>query len=246
MMIAQLLHSEWPKQRRTFTPWLLLIGPGTLALLATLPILIRPDARHWPQYLAYAAQMWSMVWVPFGGALLAGLAVLPETRGGAWRALRARPVPPAGLYLAKLAVLIGEGALASALMAALVLAGGVLVIGTGEPVRWDMLAAATLLPFAGAWALLALHLWLATAKGFAPTFTVAVGGFMTAMALSANPLGLLSPWTYPLRALSAMVAGDQGPTVLWAQALPIVGLSLALALALAILGAVWFARSEVK
>ncbi len=245
-MIVQLLRSEWPKQRRTFTPWLLLIGPGTLALLAMLAILMRQEARHWPQYLASAAQMWSMIWVPFGGALLAGLAVLPETRGGAWRALRTRPVSPAGLYLAKLAVLIGEGALASVLMAALVLAAGALVIGTGEAVRWDMLAAATLLPFVGAWPLLATHLWLATAKGFAPTFTVAVGGFLTAMALATHPLGLLSPWTYPLRTVSAVMGGEQGQMVVWAQVLPMVGLSLAVAMALAVLGAAWFARSEVK
>ena len=158
-----------------------------------------------------------------------------------------RPVPPAGLYLAKLAVIIGEGALASALMGVLILAGGALVIRPAQPVRWDPLAVVTLVPFIGDWPLLGPHLWLAAAKGFAPTFTVAVGGFLSQMVVLVNPsLGVLSPWTYPLSGTTAALGGDKGPLGGTAQVLPLLGLSLGVALASAVLGAVWFTRSEVK
>ena len=200
----------------------------------------------WGQYLAFVAQMWGTVWVPFGAALLAALAVMPESRGGAWRGLRVRPVPPAGLYLAKVAVLIAEGALASLLMAALVLLFGSLLIGGLQPVHWEMLAITTFVPFVGALPLLSLHLWLAAAKGIAPSFTVMVGGFLTEMVLMTNPLGLLSPWTYPMRATMLALGGNNEPIAGLGAALPVLGLSLGVALALAVLGAAWFARSEVK
>ena len=213
---VSLLRSESPKQRRTFTPWLLLIGPGTISILALLLLLSRPAVRDWSQYLTNVAQMWgscgcrSAVPCSLAWRYCRSHAVAPGAPCA--RALSRRPV----LYLAKLAVIIAEGALASVLMGVLVLAAGLLVIGPGQPVRWDTLAVVAFLPFVGAWPLLGLHLWLAAAKGFAPTFTVAVGGFFTAMVLMANPLGLLSPWTYPLRTLMAAL-GDKGPAGVWGR-----------------------------
>lgn len=253
-MMVRLLQAELPKQRRTFTPWLLLIGPSTVVLIFCIARLVSGEPMPWEKLLAYLGTYWGAIWVPFGATLLAALAVAPEARGGAWRALRARPVPPAGLFVAKAVTVMLEGALASALLFVLLATVGTLIAGAGEPIPWLKLSLLGLLPFIGALPVLALHLWLATGKGFAPTFVVGVGGFIAGMLAQALDQWMPVPWSYPERALRPLLQFQQAGVDLTVQealavvqaAAPVIGLSLVLAVALVAAGAVWFSRCEVK
>ena len=139
---SSLLKSEWTKYRHTILPWLTLLTPLFFALVAV----------GWGALSAW--QLWALLALPFGAALLPSVAWSWE--GDAWRALRTRRVSTAKLYVAKLTVLWLHGNISALLLA---FALGWLGLA------WHTLFYLLILHASVSFLLLALHLPLAARFG---------------------------------------------------------------------------------
>lgn len=246
------LRSERIKYRGTFTPWLTVLAPLALCLFSWLPHILGDWSDSWPHQLMIIGNWWPVLWVPFGAALLAALAVWQDG-GGTWRIVRARQISPGVLYGAKAIVVAGYFTLSSALLFAFTLIMGKLS-NWSQPVPWGTLSLAVLVPWAGGLAVLAIELWLASAKGFGAAFGLAVLGFLAGIAAAEQPAWVCVPWAWGIRGAIPvigthanglpMAAGDP----LWDTS--VTGLAIALglvaALGLGTVGAVWFSRREVQ
>ena len=110
---------------------------------------------------------------------------------------------------------------------------------------WVTLGYAAMLPAIAALPLLAIHLWLATAWGFAPTFALAVGGFLAGLVGSRLGIWPAIPWAWPIR-VGTSVAGLGPGEPLPGEALAALGVALAITLVVGAASAWWFHRSEVR
>ncbi len=71
-----------------------------------------------------------------------------------------------------------------------------------------------MLPGLAALPLLEIHLWLATARGFAPAFALSVGGFLAGLVGSRLGIWPLIPWAWPIRvAMSVVGLGTSVPSL---------------------------------
>ena len=174
---SSLLTSEWTKYRHTILPWLTLLTPLLFALVAV----------GWGALNAW--QLWALLALPFGAALLPSVAWLWE--GDAWRALRTRRVSTARLYVAKLTVLWLHGNIS-----ALLLAFSLGWLG----IAWRTLFYLLILHASVSFLLLALHLLLAVR--FGAGMSLGVGTVMTLLALILGATGLgdgvwpFFPWVW--------------------------------------------------
>ena len=172
------LGSEGLKYRHTFVPYLSL-GAPILLLLA-----------FWGRRTSVSDlwQLWTILALPFGAALLPAAAWLWERN--AWRALQTRAVRPSRLYLAKLAVLWIWANVSALLFAAL------LWLFRGQPKLLGPLELYAAVSFF----LLALNLYLALR--FGPGVTLGAGTVSTllALVLGGTDLGWrvwpFVPWTW--------------------------------------------------
>src|SRR5690242_19716359 len=98
--MAGIVVAEWLRLKRTFTPVFMLALPTSLTFVAALLRYLTPNANIWSYYLWSLLNWWSLLWLPFGIALLAAHTMAVEKRAGAWKLLRARAVEPYRLYLA--------------------------------------------------------------------------------------------------------------------------------------------------
>ena len=174
---SSLLKSEWTKYRHTILPWLTLLTPLFFALVAV----------GWGALSAW--QLWALLALPFGAALLPSVAWSWE--GDAWRALRTRRVSTAKLYVAKLTVLWLHGNISALLLA---FALGWLGLA------WHTLFYLLILHASVSFLLLALHLPLAAR--FGAGVSLGVGTVITLLALILGATGLgdgvwpLFPWVW--------------------------------------------------
>ena len=248
-------HAVWSetlKFRRTFVRWLLVLGPLVLVLYARgIPPLA--GRTRWETLLLVVGNWWSVLFVPFGVALLASLAEWQEQRSGAWRTLRAHPVDPATLYGAKLLTLVGLAGIGTLVLGAVVLVVGALWAAPGELVPWTRIGLAVGLSWLTALPLLALHLWLATATGYGWSFALALPGLLGGVLMAEHPAWLVVPWAWPIRALIPVVGGHanglplEAGSALWDASAAVIAVALALPVAglLGYAGARWFAHQEV-
>ena len=153
-----LLKSEWTKYRHTVLPWLTLLTPLFFALVAV----------GWGASSAW--QLWALLALPFGAALLPSVAWLWE--GDAWRALRTRRVSTARLYVAKLTMLWLHGNISALLL--------VFLFGW-LGLAWRTIFYLLVLHASVSFLLLALHLLLTVR--FGAGVSLGVGTVMTLLAL---------------------------------------------------------------
>ncbi len=176
---ASTLAAELVKQRHSAVPWLAALSP--VLIVAIVAALKYPAAD--------ALQGWALLVVPFVAALLPVRAWLWER--DAWRTLCARPIPPARMYLAKLALLWLWVAFSATLLC---IGLGIL----GAPLV--ALAQFCLLNIGVALLLLALHLFLAVRVGVGVTLGVGAFGTLLALLLGGTGLGAalwpFVPWTW--------------------------------------------------
>lgn len=253
MTLVRALDSERMKYRRTFTHWLLTLGPVGLVLSYAMVGLLGESETTWSLFLGVVYNWWPILWVPMGAALLAALAAWYEKRAGAWVVLRARPQPPAVFFGAKLLVLALHTLLSTAILAATVAVIGTVVIGA--PVPLDTLLLGAFLPWVAALPILVIQLWVATVGGFGASIIVGVIGFISgALAAESNDWVHFVPWAWPIRVAIPIVGihangvplGTGDP--LWdTSVVPgILGLALALAAVALAAGSLWFSRREVR
>jgi lantibiotic protection ABC transporter MutG family permease subunit len=254
MGFGRALLSEWVKYRRTPTLLLVALVPPALAAASGWYVRQASPGASWGDLTALAYQLWGMLWIPAGVALLAGLAALYEERAEGWRGLLARPASPAALYGAKLAVLSLHALLCSLLLVPALLVAG-LVSGAGGQAPWGVLLAASALTWAASLPQLAFGLWLAVTRGFGAAVAAGVPGVLAAMLIGGTSLGRgvwgAVPWAWPAGVLYPMFASAYYGRELDLQKItfdpdvPVVlGLALVLACLLAVGGCVRFVRRE--
>ena len=245
--------SEEVKHRRTFGRRLVVFGPALMGVLyAFLQVTLGTREASWPLLIGVIFAWWATVWTPLGSALAAALSNRLDGRIGSWRALRARPIPPTTLYVGKLVVLAFQ-TLVGAVVLVVAVAGVGLVLGAGT-VPVGRLLGVALLPWVAALPLLAIGLWVSTAAGLWASVALGMVG-LAAGALTAETANwFYVPWAWPVRAAipAAGVHASGIPlepsSVLANPGLvpPVLVLSLAAAAAVALLGALWFSRGEVR
>lgn len=252
-MVGVLL-SESLKYRRTFVPKLVLLAPTVLVASLTWYLLVGGRPMTWEALFGLVFQLWTLLFVPAGAALLAGLAAAHEAQAGNWYGLRVRPISPSALYGGKLTIL-GFHALAGSLLLSVLTAISGTVVGlSGAP--WSALLVAGLLSWLAALPLLTLHLWVATAWGVGASVAVGVPGLLAAALIGGTGLGSgvwwVIPWSWPARValpvlgfFEGAVAGLPAGLDPGAYVAVICGMALALALSLAAASLVWFGRREV-
>ncbi|MBF6592491.1 MAG: hypothetical protein IVW57_18425, partial [Ktedonobacterales bacterium] len=80
--LLAVVRSEVLRHRRTFTRWLIVLGPLTLVLATALPRALNPAPSTWA-FLRYSVgNWWPVLWLAFGTALLAAHAAAIEQRAG--------------------------------------------------------------------------------------------------------------------------------------------------------------------
>ncbi len=242
-------RSELGKGRRTAVVPLAALVPSGLVLLLSWYLSSSGRLGGAADLALWLGQLWTIVWLPCGLALLAGLTADQEAQARDWRGLRARPLPPALLYAAKLVVLASYtllGALGAQLLLALV------ACALGRPAAAPaLLLAGAILPWLAALPCLAASLWFAAACGIGVTLGVGALGLFLAALLGGTSLGDtiwgVVPWAWPVRLFGLVASALHGDT-LPSDAARTLALTLAAALALTIAfvtgGMAWFGRYE--
>jgi ABC-2 type transport system permease protein len=245
-----ILHAEWLRLQRTFTPIFVGVLPVSLVLLAALlSFQLLHVNRQYYQWLLL--NWWPLLWLPFGVALLASHTMRLEKRAGTWKALRSRPIAPAKLYLGKLLVLTTHTLVSALLLVLLSLLTGLLVLN-GE-VPWQLLCNAVLMTWLATLPLVALMLWAAFVGGYALTISLTLLGSLLGAITALTDNWFLVPWALPLR-MATPLAGIhpngvplQSSDPAWQLPIgPIVGVALAGYVLFTVLGTLWFVRKEVK
>jgi len=237
----KLLGSDLIKYRRTWVLPLTFLGPFGFVLMG---IIMFAMSRDWMNTLIKRQGPWLAVMdnlgmleiaaIALGVALLASMVFDVEHRSSAWKQLFALPVSRSGVYLTKLVVVVGLIFLASVLASAGT-AGLWLWMDLGA-LPWRKLGLLALVPWVAAFPLIAFQgLLSAHIRNQAIALTLGVAG--TVVALMADMPAWL-PWALPGDAMTWVVSGDGD---VWR----ILGLSCAAGVAIAVAGALSFARRDV-
>jgi hypothetical protein len=225
------IKAEFLKLNRTLALAMIVVAPGTVALLALLVMLRivpqNPDIEIWGAIIQNALTLWGSLTLPLfitlETALLAGL----EHNSNGWKHLGALPVPRWSIYLAKyLMIMAVIGASIVSLIVLLVAAGLIIPVLLPHitvnygPMDWGQTLAHLAAMYLASWLLIAIHTWVSIRWH---SFTVAVGVGMAATAANffivQSDLAPYYPWSMPVLATGIGLT-DNLPQIL---ALSIVG-----------------------
>jgi hypothetical protein len=203
--------AELVKGRKTILPWLCILMPIMFGLIAL-----------WRHAALGTWQIWSILVLPFGSALLSAITWMPET--AAWRALTTRSTSVSKLYMTKLVVTWGYANASTIIL---------LLFLLPLKISFTTVASFYLIYITLSFALIAFHLWLAVKYKIG--VTLGAGAVFTLLALIIGGTGLgqgiwqFFPWTW------AWIAPRQGLAVYFSL------LSVALGLAFT-----WKGVSDIK
>lgn len=252
--MLNLLRAEILKSKRTFARKLACGAPLFFVLFAIVVKILMPDQTigGWDALLFMVFNWWPVLFVPVGNALLCGLTEAREKKSGAERSLRALPVSPRRLWLAKAAVLAGHTLASSAVLVASVVTAGLLI--AEGPVPFADIAMASAVVWLLSAALIPLHLLVAAWKGTAVSLLLGLAGMFAGVLAASRPYWLLVTWSWPARLMAPLIgvhpngvplpAGDP----LLSRAVIPAGFAAAIAfLAITLLlTALWYSRREVR
>lgn len=250
------LSSEALKYRRTPVLPLVVGSPAGLALLCSW--YVSEGDASWDGLLRTVFEVWTMVFIPAGAALLAGITSSLEEGAGRWISLRTRPVHPAELLGGRL-VLLSSCTLTSSLLIGMLTGACGLVLKADGKVPWETLLASGFISWLCALPLLFLEVWVAEAWGAGAAAALGIVGVLIASLIGGTPLGggpggpwRYVPWAWPARAVSLAISYF-GPETPQQAGFPAGGIlthtcvsSLTLAAALAAASLLWFSHSEAK
>lgn len=252
--MRNLFVSENLKYRRSFEQKLILIAPMFFILYAVISKIYLPAGmkNEWRTLVSMIYNWWTFLFLPLGIALISMLTIKREVRSGTFRALSMHSVSRRSLWLVKNLVLAGYLLLSCVLMVLMTILVG-LITASGIPPLGEIVRAA----FAGWLAslgLIPLQLAAAYALGGPAGMTIGIGGTLAGVMIASGRFWYLCPWSYALRLMCPMtgthpngvglIPGD--PLLDPGVILPGILLSLLLFGLFAFLGAVWFAKREVK
>lgn len=223
-MLTSLLRAasaERLKLRRSLALWLALAAPVTILFLQTVLILNRgsdfvgPDTSIWPLLIRQSTALWALLMLPLFVALETALIAGLEHSGNNWKHILALPLPRGAIYTAKLGWSVAIIAFAHCVLAgAIILAGGFIRIlqpgiGSAAPLPWPMMWQFTSLSCAGAWLLIAIHLWIAVRwRNFAVAMGIGVAMTVGGVILVSSRWAGYYPWTLPAIIVNAFGKGN--------------------------------------
>ncbi|WP_019537258.1 lantibiotic immunity ABC transporter MutE/EpiE family permease subunit [Paenibacillus ginsengihumi] len=252
--MLNLLQAEVLKSRRTFARKLVIGAPLFFVLYAIAVKMLMPDGQlsTWEALLAMVFNWWSVLFVPLGTALLCALTEARERKSGAERSLRARPVSPRLLWLAKAAVLAGHTLLSSAMLVFSTLLAGLLIAEGPAPLGRILVASAAVWVLSTA--LIPLQLLAAAWKGTALSLLLGLAGLFAGVLSAPRPHWLAVPWSWPTRAMAPLIGVHPNGVPLPAgdplfdrSVIPLaIGLALAFLAVSLLLTAICYARREVR
>ncbi|MEO8609399.1 MAG: ABC transporter permease [Chloroflexota bacterium] len=208
--LLRALNAERLKLNRTLALAMIVIAPGTVALLALMVMLrsvsLNPGIEIWDTMIRNGVSLWGLLALPLfvtlETALMAGL----EHSANTWKHLGALPVPRWSIYLAKyLLIMVVIAASLVALLVLLVAVG--LIIPVLLPhitvnygmVDWAQILSQLAAMYLASWLIIAVHTWVSIRWA---SFTVAIGVGMAATVANFfiinSDLAQYYPWSMPI------------------------------------------------
>jgi lantibiotic transport system permease protein len=210
--LLRAISAEFLKLNRTLALAMIVVAPGTVALLAFMVMLrsvsLNPDIEIWATMIPNGVLLWGLMALPLfitlESALLAGL----EHNANTWKHLGALPVPRWSIYLAKYLIIMAVIAASIVSLIVLLVASGLLVAILMPHITlnfgvFDWGATLTRLGamFLASWLIIAIHTWVSIRW---QSFTVAVGVGMAATVANffiiQSDISQFYPWTLPILA----------------------------------------------
>lgn len=203
--MLNLLRAEVLKSKRTFARKLVCGAPLFFVLYAIFVKMRLPDQSigGWDALLFMVFNWWPVLFVPIGTALLCGLTEAREKKSGAERSLRALPVSPRRLWLAKTVVLAGHTLISTGVLVVSVLIAGLLI--ADGPIPFADIAMASAVVWLLSAALIPLHLLVAVWKGTTLSLLLGLAGMFAGVLAAPRPYWLLVPWSWPTRLMAPLV-----------------------------------------
>lgn len=247
-----LVQSEWMKYRRTLSLWFIIGGPFILALAQSIFNMISPLSATWDHTWMNVFNWWAVIGIPFGVILLVAESVSYERRSGAWKVLRAYPVFPGKLYLAKYVVLAAQTFIASILFVLLVCVMNFWEVSGSFP--WKEVLSGFIVAWLTALAQLAIMLWVANIFGYGITICIGLVGLVSGVVMAENYFWIVNPWAWPIRVLEPIFGFHanglalEKDSIFWdLSVIPdAIVLSVVSSVVLLAIGAFWFKRREVR
>src|SRR5512133_2259629 len=199
------LRSELLKYRRSFARRLIVLAP-LFFLLSVIPQKLLPSATHitsWELLLSQVFNLWPVIFIPLGTALLAALVQMQEARAGKYRGLRAHPVSPAALWIAKIGGVALYLLLAALVLIVITLLKGWLTASGAAP--WPKIVSSALAIWWVGLALIPLQLLAAAWKGLAGSMILGFLGLITGVVAAPKPYWIFVPWSWALRLMCPLV-----------------------------------------
>ncbi|OUM95597.1 MAG: multidrug ABC transporter permease [Thermobacillus sp. ZCTH02-B1] len=205
--MIRLIAAERLKYRRSFARRLALGAPLFFALYgAVVRFLLPEDGTNEVRevLLAMIFNWWTVLFVPFGVALLGVLAENRERKAGRYRGLLANPVHPAKLWLSRIVVLGYYQFMASVvLIAVAIAAAGLIPAGGGIPLA--AITEAGLLAWLSSFGLAPVHLYAAFRFGTLPALALGTAGMIAGVVAAPEPYWIAVPWSWPIRLMAPVI-----------------------------------------
>lgn len=210
------LRAELYKYRHTLAPWMVLLAPALIVLLATLQIGLShmhgpakwSAGDAWFRFSNGMFVLWGLLMLPLFVTLQAAWIGSVDHATQQWKHLLALPLPRWSHYAAKLLLLAGMVFAATALLALLTPLGGWVVMHIqpdyrlAGPPPWSLLAWHALGAACAAGLMTALQFWVALRwQSFTLAIGVGIGATVAGFLIGQSPrYGPLYPWSMALQA----------------------------------------------
>ncbi|WP_026422105.1 ABC transporter permease [Actinokineospora inagensis] len=249
--VRTVIGTELSRLRHGFLAWYTVFAPVVIAIPLYLGSLFSPEGasgQTWQSFSRVTLEFWGVL-IPMTAGLAATLSVRADH--DAWRMLLSYAVPRWRYFVGKFGALSVLSLISSTILAVVLTAGAALNGTLGSAT--GMILAAAYLPWLAGLASTALALLVAVCWGFGPGITVGVAGLLCGALTADKVFWYVIPVAWPMRVILP-IAGigpngivlPEGSPLANPDAIPVaLGLSVALAAALLLLGGRHMSRKEI-
>ena len=230
MSLLRALHAELLKLKRTLAFRVIFVLPLLVAILQFFIVLrtkkFPAGFDLWNTMGTSSLQIWAVFMMPLLIALETALLNGIEHSDRQWKHLFALPVPRHAVYVSKVIVAQGLILISTCILSLLTVVAGIIAtylrpeLANTGPIPFGWFAKYTVLVWAAAWLIIAIHTWIATRwSGFPIPLGAGIGGTFFALFAASASLGKYYPWLLPMnlfidgRFKAALVLGITGGIV---------------------------------
>lgn len=230
MSLLRALNAELLKLKRTLAFRVIFVLPLLVAILQFFIVLrtkkFPAGFDLWNTMGTSSLQIWAVFMMPLLIALETALLNGIEHSDRQWKHLFALPVPRHAVYVSKVIVAQGLILISTCILSLLTVVAGIIAtylrpeLANTGPIPFGWFAKYTVLVWAAAWLIIAIHTWIATRwSGFPIPLGAGIGGTFFALFAASASLGMYYPWLLPMnlfidgRFKAALVLGITGGIV---------------------------------